>query len=106
MNFELEHEHRMLADLVTRFVNEDLLPVQRAERRHRTELTVGEQPLELVFVCQAEALCPGQLAQTLVHRRGRESDAARDLHLRELGVALDQRQDHAVLRVQHLNLVR
>jgi alkylation response protein AidB-like acyl-CoA dehydrogenase len=29
MNFELDHEHRMLADLVTRFVDEELIPLEK-----------------------------------------------------------------------------
>jgi acyl-CoA dehydrogenase len=29
MNFELPHEHRMLADLVTRFVDEELMPLEK-----------------------------------------------------------------------------
>ena len=29
MNFELPHEHRMLADLVTRFVDEELIPLEK-----------------------------------------------------------------------------
>ncbi len=30
MNFELPHEHRMLADLVKRFVDEDLMPLEKS----------------------------------------------------------------------------
>ena len=71
----VEDDVRILSELL---VDVGVHAVQVAERRHRTELTFGEAPGELLFGEQTGVLRPGDVADPLqIHLRRRRDDGQR-----------------------------
>ena len=62
MRAGVEHDLRFQGE---HCVDEDRLPVERAERRHRTDFTLREQTPELLFIGKANPMATCQFQEAI-----------------------------------------